>query len=448
MTVAPARRCAFSVLYDVESKKSYSHLALHTALKDQSLSKDDASLCTELVHGVLLWRRLLDEWIKTLTKSSRSKVTLEVKTILRMGLYQLRLLQKIPDYAVLSDAVDLSKIHQPKAAGFVNAVLRGAQRQKTYEKPLLSFADLQGISLIEAARRLSFAEWMAHHLAKTLGEETAIEVMWGLNQKAQRAFRVNRLRLSRDQLFTLFQEQGVEVHASAINDEGIYATHRHVAQQLIGYDRGLYTLQGESSMLVAKLLRAKPNMDILDACAAPGGKTTHIAELTEDAACITAIDLHEHRTTMIQQQAQRLGLQSIHCETMDARHVTGQFDRILLDAPCSGIGTIARKPDLKWTMTADKVKALVLLQEQLLDACATHVKSGGVLLYTTCTMSAYENERQIGHFLEKHPEFTMLDFDEFERAHLHYAEKAKGIGWILPQDFFGDGFFVARMQRR
>lgn len=448
MTVAPARRCAFSVLRDVETKKSYSHLTLHAALTDQTLSKDDAALCTELVHGVLLWRRLLDEWIKSLTKSSKSKVTTEAKTILRMGLYQLRFLQKIPDYAVLSDAVELAKMHQPKAAGFVNAVLRGAQRQKTYEKPLFSFDDLQGISLTEAARRLSFAEWMAHHLAKTLDEETAIEVMWGLNQKAHRALRVNRLRLSRDQLLTLFQEKGVEVHPSPIVEEGIYAPARQAAQQVIGYDTGLYSLQGESSMLVAKLLRAMPNMDILDACAAPGGKTTHIAELTGDAANIVAVDLHDHRTAMIKQQVERLGLRSIHCETMDVRHVNGQFDRILLDAPCSGLGTIARKPDLKWTMTADKVKALVLLQEQLLDACAILLRSGGVLLYTTCTMSAYENERQIGHFLEKHSEFTMLDFDEFEHAHMHYAEKAKGIGWILPQDFFGDGFFVARMQRR
>ena len=448
MTIAPARTCAFAVLQDVEVKKAYSHVALHDALRRQSLSPEDAALATEIVHGVLLWRRLLDEWIKTLTRSTKSKVTPDVMTILRIGLYQMRFLHKVPAYAAVSDAVDLAKLHNAKAAGFVNAVLRAAQRQKGYEQPLLEFSSLQGVTLTEAARRLSFPDWMARHLAKTLGDADAVEVMWGLNQKANRALRVNQLRTTREHLVADLLAKGIEASPSAVTQDGVHVTSRTAMQFLPEYEQGLYTLQGESSMMIARLLQGEPGMRILDACAAPGGKTTHIAEVTQDRAEIVAVDLHEHRAAMIKEQAKRLQLRSIQVQTMDARNSTGDFDRILLDAPCSGLGTIARKPDLKWTMTEDKIAALVSVQEDLLHTLATRVRSGGILLYTTCTLSAQENERQIGRFLDLHPEFSLLDWTADERASLHYSQKAKGMAWIYPQDFFGDGFFLARLQRR
>lgn len=440
MKIAPARESAFRILQDIQIRHSHSHIALHGELENVRMSKLDVALVSEIVHGVLTWQRLLDHWIRQLTNV---KLQSEVIHILRMSLFQLRFLDRVPAYAVLSDAVELAKKYAPRAHGFVNAVLRGAGRQETYDKPL-SAPHFSGLSRRELALRLSYPEWLDRHLVAALGERDATQAMWALNQKEPRTLRVNTLRCTRETLLEMLHQAGVQAVPSPVSPFGIRLAEGVNPLSLRVYQEGLCTLQGESSMLIAPLLEVLPGSRVLDACAAPGGKSTHMAELSSDLADITAVDVHAPRVQTIVEQTQRLQLHSVHPMVGDARRLSGEFDAVLLDAPCSGLGAIRRKADLKWSMSNEKIRELTRTQSELLAAVAKRVAQGGVLVYSTCTLSPAENEEQVAAFLQTHEEFALAEFS------LPYRSEPvrSGMARILPQDFGGDGFFVAKMHKK
>ncbi len=434
-----ARQGALRVLREIERGGAYTQMALEREWRRGGLSGADARLVSELVRGVLVWRRLLDEWIARLSTVAVERLELPVRIILRMGLYQLRFFDRVPPYAIVSDAVELARVHAPRAAGFVNGVLRGALREADWVTPLtdceVSRAELSGV-------RLSYPDWLVRHMEQTLGDrEAACGALLAMNRRPERTVRANLLRCTREELIARLADEGVPAHPAAFSPVGVVLPAGVHAVDLAAYAEGWCTLQGQSSMLIAPLLDAREGMDILDACAAPGGKATHLAELTGDRATVTAVDIHAHRTAMIESQARRMGHRSIRALTGDSALIEGEFDRVLLDVPCSGLGTIGRKPDLRWRASPGGIRELAAIQRRLLLAVAARVRPGGILVYAACTLSAAENERQIAALLAKREDFVLLPWRGAPIS--GGAAQAR----ILPQQFGGDGFFVARLQR-
>lgn len=446
--VAPARIAAYQVLYRVARDQAFVHIVWQETVTRSRLSPQDTGLAQEIVYGVLTWQRLLDHWIQSLSKTPLARIQLEVMVVLRMALYQLRFLERVPAYAVVHDAVDLAKQTGRGAAAFVNGVLRASGRQQDYLKPLQQ-GDCANVGKREWGLRLSFPDWMVDYFVESFGDK-ACPLLFSLNQKPVRAVRVNTARSSRQEVLRLLEEEGVVSEPSPISPYGIRLAPGTHPERLQVYKKGLISLQGESSMLVAPLFGNLKGKRFLDACAAPGGKGLHVAELAAGEADVTMVELYEQRAQVIADQAERLQLSEVQVKTMDARKVNDNFAAILLDAPCSGLGTLARKPDLKWRLTRADLEELAALQAELLEALAKRVEPGGTLIYSTCTLSFGENEGQITAFLERHPEFLLQplhELDSVAQGASEYNQKT-GLTYILPQDFHGDGFFLARMQRR
>jgi len=446
--IAPARVCAYDVLRQVDTADAYAHIALRTALAQSNLSAVDAGLTSELVAGVLTARRLLDDSISRHSRIAFAKLDSRVVAILRMSIYQIVFLSRIPDYAAVADAVELAKQVAPQAAGFVNAVLRSLLRAKDW---LTMWHDLpqplpgrSGIGL-----RLSYPDNLVDHFCDSFGDSFGSEIMLAQNRRNGRTLRINSARCTRAEVIALLAEEGVEAEESPVSPYGVRLPAGVNPSALRAYTAGLCSIQGESSMLVAPLLGSLDGKRVLDACAAPGGKALHMAELAADNASITAVDIHAHRVATIRQQAERLRLHSVQAVVADAREVEGDYDAVLLDAPCSGLGTIGRHPDIKWRTKPGAIEALAALQRELLDTLARRVRPGGVLLYTTCTLSPLENTVQIERFLERRSDFSPAPFVlPVTRDTPNRPPDPAGQRHIWPQDFGSDGFFIAKLQRR
>lgn len=443
--ISPARVAALLVLVRVERDHAYSDLAWQE--ERQRLSVLDAGLAQEVIFGVLTWRRLLDHWIQSLSKISLDRISLEVLMVLRMALFQLRFLERVPAYAVLNDAVEQAKSSSKGAASFVNGVLRTALREDDYLPPIRDIGDCEHTSKAKWGVQLSYPDWMVDYFVRHFGE-MACQVMLALNHKPVRAVRVNTRKGNRAHVIELLQQEGVDAEPSPISPYGIRLAPGTQPLRLHAYREGLISLQGESSMLVAPLFGDLRGKSFLDACAAPGGKGLHVAEIA-GAADVTMVELHQNRAQVIRDQAARLDI-SAQIVVGDARAVNGSFDAVLLDAPCSGLGTIARKPDIKWRIKPRDMASLALVQSELLDAMASCIKPAGTLVYTTCTLSPQENEVQIQGFLSRHPEFYLQPIHEMDEVATTYANHnhQTKMTYILPQDFHGDGFFLARLVRR
>jgi len=450
MTVSAARAAAFEVLHRMERQGTYSHVALRDVLESSRLQPNDAGLASEIVHGVTLWRRLLEHWLLELSGGKSARSERVVVIICLMSLYQLRMLTRVPSYAVVDDAVTLTRMHAERATGFVNAVLRASLRQTDYLRPITDLSMTDGLSLQEVALRLSYPDWLALHLQAALGAEAARSAMHAMNETPVRTLRVNRLRCTREQLIEALAQEGVTAVASPISPDGVRLTSRVRVETMSAFARGWCTLQGESSMLLAQIVDPVAGERVLDACAAPGAKATHLAEYSGDEAVIVAVEIYDHRSRMITALARRLGIGGVQVVTGDARAETGLYDAVLLDAPCSGLGTIARKSDIKWSASSARIGEVAKLQSELLRCAALRVRPGGRLIYSTCTLSPEENDRQRDRFLAEHPEFSPkpLTLTGGWSPSESLAQRPRvGELKVLPQDFGGDGFYIASFVR-
>ncbi|MCI0184171.1 MAG: 16S rRNA (cytosine(967)-C(5))-methyltransferase RsmB [Acidibacillus sp.] len=451
--VSAARLMAYDVLWAVIKHKAYAHVALHEVLEQYRPRPEDAALASEIVHGVLTWERLLDHYISEHSSVPHQSLDMKVLVILRMSLYQLRFFSRVPSYAIVSDAVELTKDVAVRAQGFVNGVLRAATRSTNWVMPLTK----DECPLCDKGQwglRLSFPQWMVDQLIDHFGEQEACQLMCALNEKVPRTVRVNSAHYTREEVLSALEQEDVRAEPSPISPYGIRLPAKVSPIAKLAYRNGMYSLQGESSMLVAPLFGDLTGKRVLDACAAPGGKALHMAELAKDQAMIVAVDVHEHRAKMIDQQAKRLDLSSVQTITQDARSIEGQFDAVLLDAPCSGLGTIARKPDIKWRVTSQDIDNLTKIQAELLDAMSLRVQTDGLLIYTTCTLSACENEWQIRHFLSRHREFELeelnlpLELRANDQVNNNDRSLEPGMAYIFPQQVGSDGFFFAKLRRK
>jgi 16S rRNA (cytosine967-C5)-methyltransferase len=379
------------------------------------LSVRDQALLTRLVYGSLAWQGHLDHLIAAFASRPPHTLDAPVRAVLRLALFQLCHLSKIPDFAAVSTAVGLIKRFRGGAAvSFVNAVLRRAAAEwQTIEVPAQN-EDPAGYLAVT----LSHPRWLVERWLAEYGFDDTAALLRADNEPAPTVLRVNRRRTDRDQLLASLRQAGADAAPTTYSPVGIEISGGGPPEQLPGYGDGLFTVQGEASQLVGFLLAPEPGDYVLDACAAPGGKTTHLAELMDDRGHIVALDPHAAGIGRVRENAERLGLSII--QTADADALTWivpeavpdgtaapGFDRILVDAPCSGLGTLRGHPEVRWRRTPDDVRQLSVLQGNLLSRSADLVRPGGTLVYATCTLTREENEDNVASFLRQRADFVV-----------------------------------------
>lgn len=447
-----ARELALYVLLRVEEHQSYSNLELKHALNTYPLEKREAALTTELVYGTLSRLNTIDWMINQFVKQGVGKLDGWVRQLLRLSVYQIRYLERIPHRAAVHEAVEIAKKRGHKGiSGFVNGVLRQFLRQPEKLRIPHNLPLSRQIALEH-----SHPEWLIKRWIQTYGEDAAREMARVNNLPPLINIRINRLKTTADslqkQLAAHFPDG--EVVRSALSADGLRVSQVGNIAETDFFKLGMCTIQDESSMLVGRAVAPAPGMEVLDACAAPGGKTTHMAELMDNQGRIVAADIHPHKKKLIEENAERLGIDIIEAITADALQLAGvlegkQFDRVLLDAPCTGFGVIRRKPDLKWWKKEADIAEIVKVQYGILCEVAKLVKPGGALVYSTCTVEPEENEQLLKRFISENPSF---DFDPELTALLpaKLAERydlTRGYFQILPHHFQSDGFFIARLKK-
>lgn len=437
-----ARQLVFEVTRAVQ-QGGFTDVVLDRALQQWSGSELDRRLITELVYGSVRRQRTLAALVTQLTHQ-RSPLPPDLQLILHLGLYQLRYLDHIPPSAVVNTTVELAKANGFKGlSGLVNGLLRQYVRQAENGTDPLQLPDDPAARLAIAH---SFPDWIVQVWLEELGlAETEALCIW-FNQPPSLDLRVNSLRVTREQLATEFAAKQIQVEPLDTLPQALRVLdHRGGIWSLPGFNEGWWTVQDASAQLVSHVLAPQPGEVVIDACAAPGGKSTHSAELMGDRGTVWACDRHASRLRKVEENAARLGLQSIQTLAADSRTLTQftqQADRVLLDAPCSGLGTLHRHADARWRQSPEKVTELAQLQKELLEQAATWVKPGGVLVYSTCTLHPAENEAIAQWFLQTYPDWRIDPPTPTEPA----AAFATPEGWlkVLPHHWSMDGFFMVR----
>jgi 16S rRNA (cytosine967-C5)-methyltransferase len=439
--VSPARYEALRILVRVEQDRAFADIALEHALDDARLDPRDAALCTEIVYGTLRWRRHLDWRLGPHLRRPLAKLDPWVRNLLRLAAYQIFFLDRVPHWAAVDEAVSLARLKARTAgpAEFVNAVLRALTRASA--PPALPASSIEAL-----ATRLSFPDWIASRWVTRHGRGEAEALMTAMNERPPVTIRANLLRVTRDDLARRVRDEELaETRPATLAPEGLVVLRGTVARWS-AFAEGWCTIQDEASMLIARLLDPQPGELVADVCAAPGTKTTHLAELMANRGKILAMDPHAGRLKLLAGAAARLGATIIEAHTGPvttfAPHWPLRCDRVLVDAPCSNLGVLRRNPDVKWRRTEEDVRRLAEKQRGILDAAAALVKPGGRLVYATCSLEPEENESVIGAFLDKHAGWQMDRPADFP-----IAPDAAGIIRCLPHVHGTDGFTAIRLTR-
>lgn len=433
-----ARAQALQLLIDIEDKGAYANLALQ-AVTGQS--PRDRALITELVNGTTRRRRHLDHVLGAFLTKPLESLTTPIRNNLRMGAYQL-LFMRTPPHAALDEAVKLAyRFGHPGVAKLTNAVLRRVQRDGN-SVPLPS-DPLQALATQE-----SLPDWIVARWSEAYGLEGATALARASHQALPVSLRANTLKTSRDDLLAAFRDAGVTAEPSPVAPEGIRFPEGVALGDLPGYNEGRWYVQGEAAMLTSRIVDPRPGETVADIGAAPGGKTTHMAALMQDQGRVLAVDPHEGRLALVAENAERLGEHIIHlCAQEGTVPLESPVDRALVDAPCSGLGVLYRKSDLRWRLTPEQADALPAEQEAMLAAVAQAVKPGGVLVYATCTILPAENERVVERFLAAHPDFGPGDLAPYLPEGWQ-ADARDGMIQLMPHRHGVEGFFIARLERR
>lgn len=439
-----AREIALKIVNNVHISEAYANVSLARELKKHPVSEQDRRFITELAYGTVKAGETLDWILSRYISRPLKKITPIVQDILRIGIYQLFFMDKVPASAACNQSVELTKKYgHPGTVKFVNAVLRSAVRNP--EKAM--YPEGEGNWIKHLALTCCHPEWLVKRWIKCYGFESARELCEFNNQNAALSIRTNTLKTDRNTLAEILSKEGVEFSMSDWTPEGIVCTAHPALDNLSSLKDGLFQVQDESSMLVAHVLGPKPGERIIDACSAPGGKTTHIAALMDNCGEILATDIYEHKLQRIQENANRLSIDIIRTELMDAVHIGESYpeyaDRVLVDAPCSGLGVLRRKPDARWKKDLRNLKELPILQIRILMSAADAVKPGGILVYSTCTIEEDENQKIVEAFLAERADFTLENTGEY----LPYQNKTGTMIQLLPHTDKVDGFFIARMKR-
>lgn len=440
----PARRLALEIIRQVTENGAYASLCLDEKLRGCGLSPEDRRLVSRLVYDTLEHVMYLDHALDQVM--ARPDTDIKLRNILRLGACQILLEDRIPESAATNTSVNLCKeLGMEGLAGVCNGVLRNLIRQKDE----LTWPDEEAEPIRALSIRYSVPAWLVERLMADWGHDTAVGLMQGHHEASYTTLRPNLTKLDDDAFEALLKkkvwqyEKGQVPHAWRVR--GIM----DIALD-IDFARGNYAIEGESSMMACMALEPRRGMTVLDCCAAPGGKTCYLAEMMGGTGRVQAWDVHAHRADLVAAQARRLQLENVRPMMRDALKMRDDLretmDAVLLDAPCSGTGDMADKPDVKLRVTEESVRELAETQKSLLDTVCAYVKRGGVMVYSTCSVLKDENEHQIAAFLERHPEFTLEKMPESIPEKFR-AQEGTGLQLMPHRDGVG-GFYIARLRRK
>ncbi|KXT60619.1 Ribosomal RNA small subunit methyltransferase B [Streptococcus oralis] len=431
--VETARSLALAVLEDVFVNQAYSNIALNKHLKCSQLSAADKGLVTEIVYGTVA-RKLTLEWYLSHFIEDRDKLDNWLYILLLLSAYQLRYLDKVPNHAVVNEAVELAKARKKGSEKLVNAILRRILRE--------GWPDIDSIKRKNKRDSIAYSlpVWLVSKLKEEYGEERAQAIFESLLVRNKASIRVTDLSRKEEIKALLEATDSLLATTGLVKEQGHFAGHDLFAE-------GVITIQDESSQLVAPTLDLQGDEQVLDACAAPGGKTAHMASYLTSGK-VTALDLYDHKLDLIQENAQRLGMADrVQTQKLDARKVheffdRDSFDKILVDAPCSGIGLLRRKPDIKYNKETADFASLQQIQLEILGSVCQTLRKGGIITYSTCTIVSEENFHVVEAFLESHPEFEQVKLE-------HECKDILKDGCILitPELYGSDGFFISQFRK-
>ena len=436
------RGAAVKVLLAVHDDGAYANIALTEVFKKYRFTEQERRFLTELVYGAVKAGETLDWIIQRYSKRPMSKMTPAVRAILRLGMFQLFFLDRIPASAVCNEATELAKRYgHIGTAKFVNAVLRSAVREPERAFPA------EDDTPEYLALKLQHPVWLIRRWLHAFGREETEKLCAFNNAPASLSLRTNRLRTNREDLLASLRKDGAEAYASEWTPEGIICTKHGALESMESLRKGYFQVQDESSMQVAHVLDPRPGEFLIDMCSAPGGKTTHLAELMNNQGRILAFDIYETKLKRVEENAKRLGISIIETQCLDARAIGepyfAQADRVLADVPCSGLGVLRRRPDARWKKSEEEIKQLPFLQRAILEKAASVVKPGGVIVYSTCTIEPQENEDVVRSFLDANAGFQL----ESAGAYLPLKPSSHDLVQFYPQRDGIDGFSIARLRR-
>ncbi|MFR3521387.1 MAG: 16S rRNA (cytosine(967)-C(5))-methyltransferase RsmB, partial [Clostridia bacterium] len=384
----------------------------------------------------------IDYMIDKLSKVKTNKMEIYVKTLLRMGVYQIMFLNSISDYAAVNETVNLAKKKNSKVSGFINGILRNVIRQKEEIGKVKTKDDIEYLAI-----KYSYDKWMIKNWIAHFGKEFTEELVEANNERPNIYLRTNTLKITRGELIEKLAEQNIKAEKVNVVEEAIKVEHLKDIENNKLYKEGLFTVQDISSMLVGKVMNPKENSLILDVCSAPGGKTTHMATLMNNTGQVVSRDIYDHKLKLIKASANRLGLTNIDAQEFDGmkldRESIAKFDYVLADVPCSGLGIIRRKPEIKYK-EKEEFRELPPIQKKILENAAKYVKVGGTLIYSTCTIQDNENINVVNEFLQKYKNFELAPIKE---VNVDLDNQEKGYMKIYPNVHDMDGFFISKLIR-
>jgi 16S rRNA (cytosine967-C5)-methyltransferase len=440
--MSTTRKISVDILDAILNKGAYSNIVLNAKLNKSGLEERDKSLVTEIVYGTLKYKFTIDKVLSNFLKQDLRKMDSFIVNILRTALYQMMFLSKIPEFAAVNEAVDMAKKYKSVSASkLVNGVLRNYLRNKTK-----TFYD-ENNKIESLCFKHSYEPWLVKLFVDQYGDEKAEQILMGLNRTPSVTLRVNSLKLNFEEALERLKSMEYDVHEGLVCPEALRIVKGKSIEQNPLFKEGMATVQDESAMLVAPSMDIVPNITVLDLCSAPGGKTTHISELMNNTGKVYAFDIHKDKLTLIEQNYKRLGITNIKCDVLDAavyhEALRESADRVLIDVPCSGLGIIRKKPEIKWTKNQKQLNEIVKIQRDIMSNAAKYVKINGVLLYSTCTLNKKENQNNIKWFLNN---FTNYELKELFYGDLDNIIYDKYGVTILPNEYM-DGFFIAKLKR-
>jgi 16S rRNA (cytosine967-C5)-methyltransferase len=431
------REAAYLSLLRCESGGKYSNLEVDSAIKKYGFSGHDRALFTALVYGVIEKQITLDYLLAKLSSTPWEKVESKVKHLLRLGSYQILFLDRIPDSAACNETVELAKAHTHKGtSGFVNGVLRNLARRKD-DLPYPEKGSDEYLSV-----RYACPEWLCRFWREQYGDTVCEALLDAVNRNPRITLRVNTLKTDREALMASLRALGIDCEPTPLSPDGILLSEYTPVTDVTPLAEGLCFVQDEASQLCAMALGAEKGHRVLDTCSCPGGKSFGIALAMQNEGALVSMDLHESKLSLVEKGAARLGITclttAVQNGTKPREDLKEAFDRVLCDVPCSGLGVIAKKPDLRHK-SPDDIARLPAIQYAILENGAAYVKKGGALLYSTCTLNKEENEAVVKRFLTEHPEF------EASTEGMPFGQAAVT---LFPHEHNTDGFFMARFVKK
>lgn len=430
------RNVALKILYNIDVGGAYINIELKNALDNCDLKVVDKKLVTELVHGVIKYKLRLDYIISQFSKVKMKKISPYVLNILRLGIYQILFLDKIPDRAAINESVNLVKKYSAHSAGFVNAILRNVTRcQVKYPEDKIEYLSVY----------YSFEKWMVKKFIDEYDFDKTESLLDSLNKKKDLYIRVNTLKTSLDKLIDELSENGINAEKSDILPDALKVDSLSGLNSLNAFKDGCFYVQDISSMIAACALSPKENDFVIDVCAAPGGKTSYIAQIMNNKGKIIAFDMYEHKLKLMQENFKKLGIDIIetslnNSEKLDENYIE-KADCVLVDAPCSGLGITSKKPDIKYSVKENDIETLAKQSFEILCTSSKYVKKGGTLVFSLCTFTKEEGEDNVKKFLQFDKRFELDDIK-------CYNEENNGMITLLPDNIEADGFFICRFKRK